>query len=62
MSTEEWLQKVLRIIMESDSEEKTELMLKFAKIAADLGYKLCFDDEEQQLNLGLKESIWKLKL
>lgn len=46
MSTEEWLQKVFRIIMESDSEEKTELMLKFARIAADLGYQLCFDDEE----------------
>lgn len=46
MSTEEWLQKVFRIIMESGSEEKTELMLKFAKIAADLGYKFCFDDEE----------------
>ena len=46
MSTEEWLQKVFGIIMESDSEEKTELMLKFAKIAADLGYKFCFDDEE----------------
>lgn len=45
MSTEEWLQKVFRIIMESDSEEKTELMLKFAKIAVDLGYKFCFDDE-----------------
>ena len=48
MSIEEWLQKVFKIIMESNSEEKTELMLKFAKIAAGLGYKLCFDDEEQQ--------------
>ena len=46
MGTEEWLQKVFRIIMESDSEEKTELMLKFAKIAADFGYQFCFDDEE----------------
>ena len=46
MSTEEWLQKVFKIIMESDSEEKTELMLEFAKIAADLGYKFCFNDEE----------------
>ena len=46
MSTEEWLQKVFKIIMESNSEEKTELMLKFARIAGDLGYKFCFDDEE----------------
>ena len=46
MSTEEWLQKVCKIIMESDSDEKTELMLKFARIAADLGYQFCFDDEE----------------
>lgn len=46
MSTEEWLQKVFRIIMESDSEEKTELMLKFADISAKLGYEISFDDEE----------------
>ena len=54
MSTEEWLQKVFRIIMESDSEEKTELILKFADISAKLGYEISFDDEEQQLNLGFK--------
>ena len=46
MSTEEWLQKVFKIIMDSNSEEKTELMLKFARIAADLGYQFYFDDEE----------------
>ena len=45
MSTEEWLQRVFEIITESDAEDKATLLLKFARIAADLEYELSFDEE-----------------
>ena len=45
MSTEEWLQRVLEIITDSDAEDTVALLLKFARIAADLGYELSFDGE-----------------
>lgn len=45
MSTEEWLQRVLEIITDSDEEDKVALLLKFSQIAADFGYELCFDED-----------------
>ena len=45
MSTEECLQRVLEIITDSDEEDKVALLLKFSRIAADLGYELSFDEE-----------------
>ena len=46
MTTEEWLRKIFEIIIKSDADEKMKLLLKFAKIARDVGYEICFDDEE----------------
>lgn len=46
MDTGEWLQEVFVLIADSELENKTELLLKFADISVKLGYEISFDDKE----------------
>jgi hypothetical protein len=46
MDTGKWLQEIFTLITDSELENRTELLLKFADISAKLGYEISFDDEE----------------
>jgi hypothetical protein len=44
MPTDIWLQEIFKLIEESKPENRKELLLKWAKIARELGYEIEFDD------------------
>lgn len=44
MKTDEWLQEIFKLIEESESENKKLLLLKWASVVSELGYKISFDD------------------